>query len=699
MTAPLAFRPPALTERYLFRRVFVAARQQRVQLVFGDRLVTHQARPRSGQLAPFSAVDRRHATNYICVLTNCSAAVSLRACLERKNMSAKPGTRLPEKIRNIAIIAHVDHGKTTLVDKMLAQSGSFRRGESDIEQAMDSGDLERERGITILSKFTSLDFGDLHINVVDTPGHADFGGEVERVMRMVDSVLLLVDAFEGPMPQTRFVTKKALARGLRPIVVINKIDRPGCDPHAAADAVLDLFISLDATEAQCDFPLIYASAKGGYAVADLADEPVDLKPLFRLIEEFVPVPEVDIDGVPALQVITFNHDEYLGSMAIGRVESGVFRPGERALLVHRDDSRDVFRINNVLGFRGLHRLELAEAVAGDIVALTGMAELNVGETITSVENPKVLPLLEVDAPTVSMTFMTNTSPTVGREGKLVTSAKLRERLERELKSNVSLQVEPTSSSDAFVVSGRGELHLSVLIETMRREGFELMVSRPKVVLRTDDQGNTTEPFEIVIADVESPHAGSVIETLNQRFGRITNLREVGMGRTRIEFVVPTRGLIGYRSKFLTLTRGTGVLNAVYHEYGPWAGEIKDRAAGALIVLDPCTTVTFALWKLEDRGVFFVGSGEKVYAGQVVGAHARSNDLVINPGKTKKLTNIRASASDEKNVTKPHKELTIEEAIEFINDDELVEFTPKSIRLRKRILNHNDRKKSEAAIAG
>jgi len=607
----------------------------------------------------------------------------------------KAASRAREQIRNIAIIAHVDHGKTTLVDKMLQQTGCFRRGEAEIEQALDTGELERERGITILAKCTSLDYEDFHINVVDTPGHADFGGEVERVMRMVDSVLLLVDAFEGPMPQTRFVTKKALARGLHPIVVINKIDRPDCNPQAAVDAVLDLFISLDATEEQCDFPVIYASAKYGYAMDALADEPADLTPLLRAICRYVPPPEVDSAASPAMQVITFDHSEYLGSLAIGRVDSGVFRPGERALLVHRDDSREVFRINQVLGFRGLHRLELPEAVAGDIVALTGMNELQVGETITSVENPRVLPLLNIDPPTVSMTFMANTSPLSGKEGRFITSAKLKERLEREIKSNVSLKVESTAATDAFVVSGRGELHLSVLIETMRREGYEFMVSRPKVVLRQNGNGATHEPYEIVILDVESEHTGAVIESLGQRFGRVTNIREVGNDRSRIEFVIPTRGLIGYRAKFLSLTRGTGVLNAVFHEYGPWAGEIKDRASGALIVLEPCTTVTYALWKLEDRGVFFLGPGARVYAGQIIGAHTRHNDLVINPGKTKKLTNIRAAGSDDKNFLKPWKDLSIEEAIEFINDDELVEFTPKSIRLRKRILDHNDRKKAEA----
>ncbi|NLH49692.1 MAG: translational GTPase TypA [Myxococcales bacterium] len=603
-------------------------------------------------------------------------------------------SRVQDRIRNIAIIAHVDHGKTTLVDKMLGQSGSFLRGEGNVEQALDSGDLERERGITILSKCTSLDYDGYHINVVDTPGHADFGGEVERVMRMVDSALLLVDAFEGPMPQTRFVTKKALARGLRPIVVINKIDRPGCDPLAAADAVLDLFISLDATEEQCDFPVIFASAKLGYAVRSLADEPKDLTPLFEVIRDFVPPPEVDLAASPALQVTTFTHDEYLGSLAIGRMESGVFHPGDRALLVRQDDTRETFKINNVLGFRGLHRFDLEEAVAGDIVALTGMDDLNVGETITSLENPRVLPRLEVDPPTVSMTFMANTSPTSGREGKFITSAKIKERLEREKKSNVSLRVEMTDLPDAFLVSGRGELHLSVLIETLRREGYEFMVSRPKVVTRQDDDGSLLEPYEAVVLDVESAHTGAIIESLSQRYGRVVDIRETGAGRTRLDFIVPTRGLLGYRTKFLNETHGTGVINSVFHHYGPWAGELKDRQNGVLIALEPCTTVTYALWKLEDRGVFFLGPGVPVYAGQIIGLHTRENDLIVNPGKGKKLTNIRAAGADEKNYLTPVKEMTIEEAIELINDDELVEFTPKSIRLRKRVLDHIDRKRTE-----
>jgi GTP-binding protein len=604
--------------------------------------------------------------------------------------------RRRENIRNIAIIAHVDHGKTTLVDKMLAQSGSFLRGESDVEQALDSGELERERGITILSKCTSLDFDGCHINVVDTPGHADFGGEVERVMRMVDSALLLVDAFEGPMPQTRFVTRKALARGLRPILVVNKIDRPGCDLHAVVDAVLNLFISLDATEEQCDFPVLYASARLGYAIRSPNDSPVDLTPLFEVIRDHVPAPEVDPDASPALQVTTFGHDEYLGSMAIGRVESGVFRPGERALLIRQDGRQDPFRINNVLAFRGLHRFDIDQGTAGDIVAITGMDDLNVGETITSVENPRVLPLIEVDPPTVRMAFMTNTSPTVGKEGRFITSAKLKERLDREKKSNVSLRVEATETTDTFLVSGRGELHLSVLIETLRREGYEFMVSRPKVVTKTADDGTVLEPYEEVVIDLETAHTGTVIESLGQRFGRVAAIRDVGVGRSRIEILIPTRGLFGYRSRFLTDTHGTGVMSAVFHHYGPWAGEIKERANGVMIAQEPCTTVTYALWKLEDRGEFFMGPGVRVYEGQIIGLHTRENDLVVNPGKAKKLTNMRAAGSDEKNFLTPVRDMTIEEAVELINDDELVEFTPKSIRLRKKILDYNERRQAERA---
>jgi GTP-binding protein len=599
-----------------------------------------------------------------------------------------------ENIRNIAIIAHVDHGKTTLVDRMLEQSGSLKRNEAGIDRAMDSNSLERERGITILSKCTSMDVGDLHLNVVDTPGHTDFGGEVERVMRMVDSVLLLVDAFDGPMPQTRFVLQKALARGLRPIVVINKIDREGCDPDGSLTEVFDLFVSLDANDEQLDFPVVYASAKQGFALHNLEDEPKDLGPLFEVIRDKVKPPAVDDDGSPALQVATFTHDDFLGFMATGRVVSGSFKQNDMVLQVRRDGTREEFRINRILGFRGLNRFDMVEAVAGDIVTLTGMKELNVGETITSIENPRILPLLEIDAPTVSMAFRANTSPFSGEEGSHVTSQNLKERLEREIRSNVSLRVAPTDAADTFIVSGRGELHLSVLIETMRREGYEFMVSRPEVVLKEDENGRQMEPYESVVADLNSERAGIVIDALNRRGGRMTGMREMRGDRTRLDFIVPTRGLIGYRSQFMTDTRGMGILSHVFLEYGPHLGPMRGRASGAIIAQETCSCVTFGLWKLQDRGMFFVTAGDNIYAGQVIGERNRSDDIVVNAGKSKKLTNLRASAADEKNYLKPHRVLSIEDAIEFINDDEYVEFTPKSIRIRKRFLDHNDRKRNE-----
>jgi len=596
-----------------------------------------------------------------------------------------------ENIRNIAIIAHVDHGKTTLVDKMLEQSGSFERGEGKTECALDSNDLERERGITILSKCTSFEIDGYHINVVDTPGHADFGGEVERVMRMVDCVLLLVDAFEGPMPQTRFVLQKALARKLKPIVVINKVDREGADPERSVNEVFDLFVSLDATDEQLDFPIVYASAKLGTATLKMEEPNDDLKPLIDTILKYVPAPNLEADLSPAFQVATFDHDTFLGAMAIGRMESGRFQKNEKVCIVHRDGAVEEFRITKILGFRGLHRFEMEETVAGDIVGITGMSELNVGETVTSIEEPRVLPLLKIDAPTVSMAFMANTSPTAGNEGKYVTSQNLRDRLNKEVKSNVSLKVEPTEFSDIFTVSGRGELHLSVLIETMRREGYEFMVSQPRVVTKEDENGKLMEPYEALTADVESNNTGVVIEALNKRFGRLKDMREMRGGRTRLDFVIPTRGLIGYRSQFMTDTKGTGVLNHVFLEYGPWGGEIKGRSNGVIIAQDPCTAVTFALWNLQDRGMFFITKSDKVYAGQIIGLHNKHRDLIVNPGKGKKLTNMRASAADEKNYLKPHRTFSIEEAIEFINEDELVEFTPESIRLRKRYLDHNERK--------
>ncbi|MCG3171975.1 MAG: GTP-binding protein TypA/BipA [Myxococcota bacterium] len=606
--------------------------------------------------------------------------------------------RDPSKIRNIAIIAHVDHGKTTLVDKLLGQSGSFRRGEGQQDRVMDSNDIERERGITILAKCTAIEWGGYHINIVDTPGHADFGGEVERILGMVDCALLLVDAFEGPMPQTRFVTRKALERGLRPILVVNKIDRPGSDPDGAVNGVFDLFVSLHATDEQLDFPIVFASAKNGYAIRQLGDEPRDLTPLYETIVARAPPPRVELDGPPAFQVITFDYDSYLGSMAIGRVQSGAFRPGQKVMLARLDGSRQEFAIQKILGFHGLQRFELDEAGAGDIVTMTGMDEVQVGETITIAENPRILPPLKVDPPTVSMTFMANNSPKAGSEGKYFTSRQLRDRLLREVKSNVSLQVSDTESPDAFEVRGRGELHISVLIETMRREGYELMVSQPQVVMRQGPNG-PEEPWLYVMADVESAHVGTVIESISKRLGRLQSMNEAG-GRTRLEFVAPTRGMIGYRSQFLTETRGTGILNSVFHGYEPFAGELKRRGNGALVVLEPCKTVTYALWNLQDRGVMFLGPGEEVYAGQIIGQHTRDNDLIINPGKAKKLTNIRSAGADEKNFLVPPRIMGIEESLEWINPDELVEVTPKAVRIRKRILDHNERKrydKSQSAM--
>jgi GTP-binding protein len=601
-------------------------------------------------------------------------------------------------VRNIAIIAHVDHGKTTLVDGLLNTAGAFRRGEVVQECALDSNPLERERGITILAKNTAITWKGTRINIVDTPGHADFGGEVERVLRMVDSVLLLVDAFEGPMPQTRFVTKKALALGLRPILVVNKIDRPGCDPHGTVNEVFDLFVALGATDAQLDFPVIFASGRSGYAVHDPADEPKDLTPLLDLILDKVPPPEGDIDAPLCMQVATLDYDDYLGYVAIGRMLDGRIKVGDRVLLVHRDGAKEEFRVQKVLASQGLKRFEIAEGAAGDIVCVTGMSELNVGETITSIQNPRVLPLLSIDEPTISMELIVNNGPFAGQEGKYVTSRNIRERLMKELKSNVALRVEETDSPDTFRVSGRGELHLSVLIETMRREGYELCVSQPQVIFHEDAEGKKTEPYEEVTIDVDEAYVGPVIEKLGSRGGRMVEMAPMGEGRVRMEYVCPSRGLIGYRSEFLTDTRGTGILNHNFKEYGPYAGPIKSRANGVLIVKDMGETNTYALNYLQERGALFVGPGVKVYPGQIIGEHSRENDLIINPSVAKKLTNIRTTAADEKMFLTPPRVLSLEAALEFINDDELVEVTPKAIRLRKRWLDHNVRKAREKRAA-
>jgi len=571
-------------------------------------------------------------------------------------------------IRNVAIIAHVDHGKTTLVDGLLRTAGAFRAGEVVAERAMDTNDIERERGITILSKCTSVTWKGVRINLVDTPGHADFGGEVERVLGMVDSVLLVVDAYEGPMPQTRFVTSKAFEMGLAPLVVINKIDRPNVEPEKVLDPVFDLFDALGATHHQLDFPVIYASGREGYAIRDLADPRVDLAPLLDLIIERVPPPDADPAAPLCLQVATLDCD----------------------------GSREEFRVQKVLGFQGLKRFELAAARAGDVVAVTGMNNLNVGETITSIASPTVLPLLKIDAPTIAMNFRVNDGPFAGRDGKYVTSRNLRERLHREIKSNVALKVEDTADAGVFKVSGRGELHLSVLIETMRREGYEVCVSQPQVITRTGPRGELQEPYEHAVIDLDERYTGAVVEELGRRLGQMKEMRPSGPGRVRLEYRIPARGLIGYRSQFLTDTRGTGVLYTQLDDYDVWAGAVRSRVNGVLIASETGETNAYALFTLQERGVMFVAPGVKVYPGMIVGIHSRDNDLVVNPNKSKKLTNIRTTASDEKLILTPPRPVTLEYALEFINDDELVEITPTAIRLRKLILDHNLRKRVEKA---
>ena len=604
-------------------------------------------------------------------------------------------------VRNVAIIAHVDHGKTTLVDSLLEIAGAFARGEGGQAQALDSGDLERERGITITSKPTALMFRDVRINLVDTPGHADFGGEVERVLNMVDAVLLIVDAVEGPMPQTRFVTEKAVARGLPVVLVVNKIDRDAAQPHRAVDATFDLLASLDASEEQLEFPVVFASAVGRYAMRDPDDEPGSMELILDTIVDKVPPPDVDTDRPPAMWVSTLLHDPFLGYLAIGRIRNGRIAMGQRLALMRPVESetdakaQEVFRVSKILGFSGLQRFELEDAQAGDIVAVAGMTTLQVGDTLTS-ENPEertVFPPLAVDPPTLTMRFRANDSPFAGTEGKFVTSRKIKERLDREVKSNVALQVGPTESPEEFEVRGRGELHLSVLIETMRREGYELCVSRPHVIMREDAEGNTTEPYERVLVQCDTEYTGAVIERLGKT-GEMLSMEEESAGRTRMEFRCPTRSLIGYRSEFLTATRGTGVLSSVFDGYGPYLGAIRQRLQGVLIVLEPGETVTYSLHRLQDRGTLFVGPQVKVYAGMIIGVHVRDNDIVVNPCATKKLTNVRSSGADDKLFLSPPRDLSLEQALAFIEDDELLEVTPSALRLRKRYLDHNLRKRDE-----
>ena len=608
-------------------------------------------------------------------------------------------------IRNVAIIAHVDHGKTTLVDQLLRQSGTFRVNQQVAERIMDSNDLERERGITILAKNCAVTYNDTRINIVDTPGHADFGGEVERALSMVDGVVLLVDAVEGPMPQTRFVTRKALALGLRPIVVVNKIDRPGARPDWVVNQTFDLFDRLGANEEQLDFPVVYCSALAGFASEALSDIEAgaakDMKPLFNAILRHVPARADDIDGALQLQISALDYSNYVGKIGIGRIQRGRVRTGQLVLLLQgRDEDYPESKapeavsgkIGQVLCYRGLERAPMDEAFAGDIVAITGIDELGIGSTIADPSNPQALPMLRVDEPTMTMEFLVNASPLAGREGKYVTSRQIRDRLERELKSNVALRVEFSPDGESFLVSGRGELHLTILLENMRREGYELAVSRPKPRLRTVN-GERLEPYEMLTMDVEEGHQGSVMEFIGQRKGELQDMVPDGQGRVRLDYRVPARGLIGFHGEFLNMTRGTGIMSHVFDDYASWAGNIEGRRNGVLVSQDDGQAVAYALWKLQDRGRMFVSPGEALYEGMVIGIHTRDNDLVVNPVREKKLTNVRASGKDEAIVLTPPIALTLERAVEFIEDDELVEITPQSIRLRKRFLKEHERKRA------
>ncbi len=600
-------------------------------------------------------------------------------------------------IRNIAIIAHVDHGKTTLVDQLLRQSGTFRDNQQVAERVMDSNDLEKERGITILAKNCAISWGDTHINIVDTPGHADFGGEVERVLSMVDGVLLLVDAVEGPMPQTRFVTRKALAQGLKPIVVINKIDRPGSRPDWVINHTFDLFDKLGATEEQLDFPVVYASALNGYAMLDVAKPGTDMTALYEAIIRHVPPPEVDEDAPLQLQICSLDYSTYVGQIGVGRITRGRIKPNQPVTVLYGDESRGNAKVGQVLKFHGLEREQAEEARAGDIVLVTGIEQVNIGVTLCDPDQPDALPPIAVDEPTLTMTFQVNNSPLAGREGKFVTSRQIRERLDRELLKNVALRVEDTSEADSFLVSGRGELHLTILLENMRREGYELAVSRPRVVFR-EVNGEKCEPYEMLTIDVEEDHQGGVMEELGRRRGELQDMQPDGKGRVRLEYRIPARGLIGFQGEFLTLTRGTGLASHVFDDYGPMAGAMAERRNGVLISQDDGAAVAYALWKLQDRGRMFVNPGEAVYEGMIIGIHSRDNDLVVNPIKTKQLTNVRSSGKDEAVTLTPPIQLTLESAIEFIADDELVEITPKNIRLRKRHLVEHERKRANKAEA-
>ena len=588
-----------------------------------------------------------------------------------------------KNLRNIAIIAHVDHGKTTLVDRLLQQSGTLDRKSMTTERIMDSNDQERERGITILAKNTSIEWNGHRINIVDTPGHADFGGEVERVLSMVDSVLLLVDAVEGPMPQTRFVTQKAFDQGLNPILVINKVDRPGARPDWVLDQVFDLFDRLGGTDEQLDFPVIYASALNGVAGLDDQNLADDMTPLLNLIIDKVSSPEVNDEGPTQMQISALDYNSYVGVIGVGRIKRGKMKPNMQVIVAGTDGSKKKARVLQVMGYKGLERVDVKEAQAGDIVCITGIDKLNISDTICDPESVEILPPLSVDEPTVSMTFQVNDSPFAGREGKYISSRNLKERLEQELKHNVALRVKPGDSPDKFIVSGRGELHLSVLIENMRRENYEVGVSRPEVIQK-EINGEIHEPFEQIVIDIEEQHQGSIMEEMGLRRADLQNTEPDGKGRLKLDFIAPSRGMIGFRSNFLTLTNGTGILTSVFDHYGPAkTGEVAKRQNGVLVSMISGKTLAYSLFNLQERGRMFVGHGNEVYKGQIVGLHSRDNDLPVNPTKAKQLTNVRAAGTDENLILTPHIQHTLEQALEFVEDDELVEVTPDSIRLRKR----------------
>jgi GTP-binding protein len=596
-------------------------------------------------------------------------------------------------IRNIAIIAHVDHGKTTLVDKLLQQSGTYREHEAIQERAMDSNDLERERGITILAKNTAVQYKEFLINIVDTPGHADFGGEVERIMKMVDGVLLVVDAFEGCMPQTKFVLRKALEQHLTPIVVLNKIDRPNARPGEVVDEVLDLFIELNANDKQLDFPVVYASALRGTASDNPETQQDDMHYLFETIIDHIPAPTEDPEQPLQFLVTLMDYNEYLGRIAIGRVNRGKIRQGQSVTVINREGNNKSARVEKLFGFQGLKRIEIEEAGAGDIVAIAGIREINIGETIADPTNPEALPVLKIDEPTLQMTFLVNNSPFAGKEGKWVTSRKIRERLYRELETDVSLRVEDTDSPDAFVVSGRGELHLGILIENMRREGFEMQVSKPEVIIRTID-GHKQEPIERLVIDVPEESMGAVMESLGTRKAEMINMVNNGNGQVRLEFLIPARGLIGYRTHFLTLTRGYGILNHAFDSYGPYAGgQVGGRHQGVLVSTETGATTLYGIMSVEDRGILFLQPGTEIYEGMIVGEHTRDNDIVVNICKEKQLTNVRSATKEETVRMKTPRLFSLEQALEYLNDDEFCEITPKSIRLRKKVLNKSERERA------